>query len=189
MLKHNVWYHIYYCLVNRNCEPQLLAAPQCHRHGVIFTPMPTPSWTSTTPSFCELLPAVRIFPLQRSRKLSVASSVTPPCIEKVIHGQDPVELCACVFIKLNCWVASVRQSPGGVVVKALLLALHDKDNSFLSKAEQFIQSCYCTDSNIMRMRDFLARKRKSRELQLSRHLQDRRLPVFSNNDTPRQRWG
>ena len=38
-----------------------------------------------------------------------------------------------------------------------------------------------------RTRDFLARKRKSRELQLSRHLQDRRLPVFSNNDTPRQR--
>ena len=187
MLKHNVWYHIYYCLVNRH-RNRNYGQVQRHGHGVIYTSTHTPSW-STTPSFCELLPAVRIFPLQRSRKLSVASSVTPPCIEKVIHGQDPVELCACVFIKLNCWVASVRQSPGGVVVKALLLALHDKDNSFLSKAEQFIQSCYCTDSNIMRMRDFLARKRKSRELQLSRHLQDRRLPVFSNNDTPRQRWG
>ena len=33
-----------------------------------------------------------------------------------------------------------------------------------------------------RMRDFLARKRKSRELQLSRYLQDRRLSIFSNDD-------
>ena len=33
-----------------------------------------------------------------------------------------------------------------------------------------------------RMRDFLARKRKSRELQLGRYLQDRRLSVFSNDD-------
>ena len=33
-----------------------------------------------------------------------------------------------------------------------------------------------------RMRDFLARKRKSRELQLSQFLQDRRLSVFSNDD-------
>ena len=33
-----------------------------------------------------------------------------------------------------------------------------------------------------RMRDFPARKRKSRELQLSRFLQDRRLSVFSNDD-------
>ena len=32
------------------------------------------------------------------------------------------------------------------------------------------------------MRDFLARKRKSRELQLSRYLQDRRLSIFSNDD-------
>ena len=34
----------------------------------------------------------------------------------------------------------------------------------------------------LRMRDFLARKRRSRELQLGRFLQDRRLSVFSNND-------
>ena len=34
----------------------------------------------------------------------------------------------------------------------------------------------------IRMRDFLARKRKSRELQLSRFLQDRRLSVFSNDN-------
>ena len=34
----------------------------------------------------------------------------------------------------------------------------------------------------IRMRDFLARKRKSRELQLSQYLQDRRLSVFSNDD-------
>ena len=33
-----------------------------------------------------------------------------------------------------------------------------------------------------RTRDFLARKRKSRELQLGRYLQDRRLSVFSNDD-------
>ena len=33
-----------------------------------------------------------------------------------------------------------------------------------------------------RMRDFLARKRKSRELQLGWYLQDRRLSVFSNDD-------
>ena len=33
-----------------------------------------------------------------------------------------------------------------------------------------------------RMRDFLARNRKSRELQLSRYLQDRRLSIFSNDD-------
>ena len=32
------------------------------------------------------------------------------------------------------------------------------------------------------MRDFLARKRKSRELQLSQYLQDRRLSVFSIDD-------
>ena len=36
--------------------------------------------------------------------------------------------------------------------------------------------------NDARMRDFLARKRKSRELQLNRYLQDQRLPVFSNDD-------
>ena len=34
----------------------------------------------------------------------------------------------------------------------------------------------------IRMRDFLARKRKSRELQLNWFLQDRRLSMFSNND-------
>ena len=34
----------------------------------------------------------------------------------------------------------------------------------------------------IRMRDFLARKRKSRELQLNRFLQDRRLSVFSNDN-------
>ena len=34
----------------------------------------------------------------------------------------------------------------------------------------------------VRMRDFLARKRKSRELQLSQYLQDRRLSVFSIDD-------
>ena len=34
----------------------------------------------------------------------------------------------------------------------------------------------------VRMRDFLARKRKSRELQLRRFLQDRRLTVFSNDN-------
>ena len=28
---------IYYCLVNRNYETQLRAAPQHHRHGVVFT--------------------------------------------------------------------------------------------------------------------------------------------------------
>ena len=33
-----------------------------------------------------------------------------------------------------------------------------------------------------RMRDFLARKRKSRDLQLGWFLQDRRLSVFSNDD-------
>ena len=33
-----------------------------------------------------------------------------------------------------------------------------------------------------RTRDFLARKRKSRELQLGRYLEDRRLSVFSNDD-------
>ena len=30
-------------------KPQLWAAPQRYRHGVIITPTPAPSWTSTTP--------------------------------------------------------------------------------------------------------------------------------------------
>ena len=33
-----------------------------------------------------------------------------------------------------------------------------------------------------RTRDFLARKRKSREAQLERHLEDKNLSVFSNDD-------
>ena len=78
----------------------------------------------------ESLSALQIYLLQRSCKPPTASSVTPPFIKKYILGQDPIVLCASAFFKLNCWVASGRQSPGGVVVKALLLALHDKDNSF-----------------------------------------------------------
>ena len=114
-------------------KPQLGAAPQRHHHGVIFTSTPTPSWTSTTLSFCKLLPAVRIFSLQRSCKPSVASFVTPPYTKKYIRGQDPVVLCACAFIMLYCWVASRRQSSWGVVVKAPPFALNDKDKSFFVK--------------------------------------------------------
>ena len=76
---------------------------------------------------------VRILLLQRSCKPFIVSSVTPPTIKKYIRGQDPVVLCACTFFKLNCRVAFGRQSPGVVVVKALLFALHDKDNSFFVK--------------------------------------------------------
>ena len=126
--------NIFYCLVNRNCKPQLRASPQRNRHGVIVTSTPTPSWTSTTSSFCELLPAVRIFQLQRFCNSFIASSVTPPCIKKYIRGQDSVVLCACAFFKLNCRVTFRRQSPEGVVIKALLLALHDKGNSFFIKS-------------------------------------------------------
>ena len=57
-----------------------------------------------------------------------------PNPEKYIRGKDPVVLSACAFFKLNCRVASRRRSPGGVVVRALLLALHDKDNSFFVKS-------------------------------------------------------
>ena len=99
MLKHNVWYHIFYCSVNRNRKPQLRAAPQRHRHGVIVTSTPTPSWTSTTSSFCELLPAVRIFQLQRSCNSFIASSVTPPCIKKYRYSwsRSCYALCLGVF--------------------------------------------------------------------------------------------
>ena len=94
---------IFYCLVNCNCKPQLQAAPQHNRHGVIFTP--TYAHTELDEYhiiICELLPAVRIFLLQRSCQPSVASSVTPPCIKKYIRGQDPVMLHARAFIELYC---------------------------------------------------------------------------------------
>ena len=135
MLKHNVWYHIFYSLNHnpycyRNCGPQLWAAPLRYRHGVIFTPTPTPSWTSTTSSFARCCQLSNYSCCRDPVSQFVASPVKSPCIKKYIRGQDPAMLCACAFIELYCWVAFGHQSPGGVVVKALLLALHDKDNSF-----------------------------------------------------------
>ena len=95
----------------------------------------------------ETLPAVWIFPLQRSCKPSITSFVTPPYIKKIYSwSRSCCTLCLRVF-KLNCWVASGRQSSGGVVVKAFLLALHDKDNSFFVKSKQLLCStvyCKCT---------------------------------------------
>ena len=45
--------------------PQPWAAPQRYRHGVVFTPMPAPSWMSTTPllrvdASCVNIPAAEI---------------------------------------------------------------------------------------------------------------------------------
>ena len=103
---------------------------------------------------CKSLPAVWISLLQRSCKPSIGSSVTPPCFKKYIPGQDPAVLCACVFFKLNCWVTFGRQSPEDVVVKPLLLALHDKDNSF------FVKSGTCTENVVFFKNTFKKRNYK-----------------------------
>ena len=88
--------------------------------------------------YCKLMPAGQIFLLQRSCQPSVASSVTLPCTEKYICGQDPVVLCACEFV--NCTAEShIRTSVIGVVVKAFLLALHDKDKSFFINSRTHTQ--------------------------------------------------
>ena len=85
---------------------------------------------------CKSMSAVRIFLMQRPCQLFIASPVTPPCTKKYIRGQCPVVLSISEFE--NCTAESrIRTSvPGRHGSKALLLALHDKDESFFIKSEQ-----------------------------------------------------
>ena len=64
----------------------------------------------TTTVYVSCCQAVQILLLQRSCMPHIVSSVTPPCIKKYIHGQDPLVLCVSAFFKLYCWVALGRQS-------------------------------------------------------------------------------
>ena len=123
MLKHNVWYHIFYCSVNRKLQTATMGSSTMTLPWSNLTSMPTPSWTSTTPSFASCCQAVRILLLQRSCMPYIVSSVIPPYIKKYIRGQDPVVLSVCAIFKLNYWVTFGRQSLEDVVAKALLLAL------------------------------------------------------------------
>ena len=121
------------CYCNR-ILPQLRAAPEHHCHGVIVTSMPTLSWTRTisTPSQCQLceysccrdpvsclLPALLHCPVLRN------ISVVNVLLNSVSASLQIVLLKS----RIQTSVLGRRGS------KALLLALHDKDEaSFFIKA-------------------------------------------------------
>ena len=112
MLKHNVWYHIFYCSVNRNYRELHSATATEQPYTFAHTEL-----DETTQLYASCCQAVQILLLQRSCKPFIVSSVTLPCIKKYICGQDPLVLCVSEFFKLNCWVAFGRQSPWDVVAR------------------------------------------------------------------------
>ena len=115
-------------------KQQLRAAPQHHCHGVIVTSTPTPSWMRTTSivsqcQLCEysccrdpvscLLPALSHRPVLRN--ISVVN---------VLLYSVSASLKDCTAE--SCIRTSVLGRRGS---KALLLALHDKDESFFIKSQ------------------------------------------------------
>ena len=117
--------------------PQLWAAPQHHCHGVIVTSTPTLSWTRTisTASQCQLC--------EYSCCRDPVSCLLPALLHRpVLRNISVVNVLLCsvsaslriVLLKSRIRTSILRRRGS----KALLLALHEEEESVFIKSEHYL---------------------------------------------------
>ena len=112
------------------------------------SPTPTPSWTSTT-SICELLPSCANSPPAEILQ-AIHSQFCHTALYKEIYSWSRSGCTQCLRVFQVVLLSRIQTSvPGKYGSKAFQLALHDRSGSFFRQcvAEQFVQSCYCKDSD------------------------------------------
>ena len=130
-------------------KPHQRAAPQRYRHGATHHLRPHRVGQVCTTSICELLPSCANSPPAEILQ-AIHSQFCHTALYKEIYSWSRSGCTQCLRVFQVVLLSRIQTSvPGKYGSKAFQLALHDRSGSFFRQcvAEQFVQSCYCKDSD------------------------------------------